>query len=146
MHARFNTASSPFVRLFLRLLGLSQVREKLYRAFTTRASSTSVGEEGKSLDNEPHIARILELKKTMAGLLGYDSYAEVSLASKVRVFLCFSVSLISLPSNLYCLPQCNLVKAGHCAFRRHGRLSLLLSPQGNCGRFLLCRGVWRGAV
>eukprot|EP00752_Nemacystus_decipiens_P012062 g10693.t1 len=61
-----------------------EVREKLYRAFTTRASSTSVGEEGKSLDNEPHIARILELKKRMAGLLGYDSYAEVSLASKVR--------------------------------------------------------------
>eukprot|EP00903_Cladosiphon_okamuranus_P008310 g7994.t1 len=60
-----------------------EVREKLYRAFTTRASSTSVGEGGKSLDNEPHIARILELKKTMAGLLGYDSYAEVSLASKM---------------------------------------------------------------
>lgn len=60
-----------------------QVREKLYRAFTTRASSVSVGEDGKSLDNEPHIARVLELKKTMAGLLGYGSYAEVSLASKV---------------------------------------------------------------
>ncbi|CAN0415429.1 unnamed protein product [Pylaiella littoralis] len=60
-----------------------EVREKLYRAFTTRASSASVGEDGKSLDNEPHIARILELKKTMAGLLGYGSYAEVSLASKM---------------------------------------------------------------
>lgn len=59
------------------------MREKLYRAFTTRASSVSVGEDGKSLDNEPHIARVLELKKTMAGLLGYGSYAEVSLASKV---------------------------------------------------------------
>lgn len=61
------------------------VREKMYRAFTTRASSSSQGEGGKSLDNEPHIARVLELKKKMAGLLGYGSYAEVSLASKVDV-------------------------------------------------------------
>lgn len=62
------------------------VREKLYRAFTTRASSSGgAGEGGKSLDNEPHIARVLELKKKMAGLLGYGSYAEVSLASKVCV-------------------------------------------------------------
>ena len=62
------------------------VREKLYRAFTTRASSASpAGEGGKSLDNEPHIARVLELKKSMAGLLGYGSYAEISLASKVCV-------------------------------------------------------------
>ncbi|CAN0283856.1 unnamed protein product, partial [Ectocarpus sp. 4 AP-2014] len=60
-----------------------EVREKVYRAFTTRASSVSVGEDGKSLDNEPHIARVLELKKTMASLLGYGSYAEVSLASKM---------------------------------------------------------------
>ncbi|CAN0358809.1 unnamed protein product, partial [Ectocarpus sp. 6 AP-2014] len=60
-----------------------EVREKVYRAFTTRASSVSVGEDGKSLDNEPHIARVLELKKTMANLLGYGSYAEVSLASKM---------------------------------------------------------------
>ena len=67
------------------------VREKLYRAFTTRASSASPpGEGGKSLDNEPHIARVLELKKSMASLLGYGSYAEISLASKVRgiVFVC----------------------------------------------------------
>lgn len=92
-------------------LHFPQVREKLYRAFTTRASSTSVGEEGKSLDNEPHIARILELKKTMAGLLGYDSYAEVSLASKVRArgFVC--ASLIFVPSNSS-LSQRNVVKSG----------------------------------
>lgn len=77
------------------------MREKLYRAFTTRASSTSVGEGGKSLDNQPHIARILELKKKMAGLLGYDSYAEVSLASKVRArlfFLSLSDGLIATAS------------------------------------------------
>ncbi|CAN0480415.1 unnamed protein product, partial [Discosporangium mesarthrocarpum] len=54
------------------------LREKLYRAFTTRASGE--GEEGS---NEAIIERVLELRKCMAGMLGYGSYAEVSLTSKV---------------------------------------------------------------
>lgn len=59
-----------------------EIREKLYRAYTTRASSFSPKEADKTLDNEPHIARILQLKRAMAKLLGYNTYAEVSLASK----------------------------------------------------------------
>lgn len=59
------------------------VREKLYRAFVTRASSLGSSPDGKLLDNEPLIARILELKKRKAELLGYKSYAEVSLVQKV---------------------------------------------------------------
>lgn len=79
-----------------------QAREKLFRAYTTRASSlsggtaASVAEEagagaGDGTDsdsengnnNEPLIERILELRKSMADLLGYGSYAECSIASKV---------------------------------------------------------------
>jgi len=52
------------------------LREKLYRAYIARASD---GE----LDNAPLIDRILELRVEMAGLLGFESYAEVSLASKM---------------------------------------------------------------
>ncbi|CAM9448036.1 unnamed protein product [Phaeothamnion confervicola] len=52
------------------------VREKLYRAHITRASSGDV-------DNRPIIARILALRQEMAGLLGFSSFAEVSLASKM---------------------------------------------------------------
>ena len=52
------------------------LREKLYRTFISRAST---GE----LDNNPLIERILELRREKAQLLGFNSYAELSLASKM---------------------------------------------------------------
>jgi len=51
-------------------------REQLYRAYISRASS---GE----LDNMPLIERILALRSETATLLGYESYAALSLASKM---------------------------------------------------------------
>jgi len=53
-----------------------ELREKLYKAFISRAST---GE----LDNTPLIERILELRKEKAMLLGFNSYAELSLAKKM---------------------------------------------------------------
>ncbi len=52
------------------------LRQKLYKAHITRAS------EG-DLDNNPLIVRILELRQELADLLGFGSYAELSLASKM---------------------------------------------------------------
>ena len=52
------------------------LREKLYKAFISRASTGD-------LDNTPLIDRILELRKEEAILLGFNSYAELSLASKM---------------------------------------------------------------
>jgi oligopeptidase A len=52
------------------------LREQLYKAYITRASS---GE----LDNNPLIIRTLELRQEFAGLLGFKTYAELSLASKM---------------------------------------------------------------
>ncbi|PSN78038.1 peptidase M3, partial [filamentous cyanobacterium CCP4] len=52
------------------------LREQLYRAFVTRAS------EG-DLDNSPNIEKILELRHEMANLLGYGTYADLSLARKM---------------------------------------------------------------
>ena len=52
------------------------LREKLYKAFISRASSGD-------LDNSPIIERILQLKKEKAQILGFNSYAELSLASKM---------------------------------------------------------------
>jgi len=52
------------------------LREKLYKAFVSRASQ---GE----WDNTPLIERILELRKEKAMLLGFESYAQLSLASKM---------------------------------------------------------------
>ncbi len=52
------------------------LREKLYKAFISRASS---GE----LDNTQIIERILQLRQEEANILGFNSYAELSLASKM---------------------------------------------------------------
>jgi len=50
-------------------------RETLYRAFVTRASSGG-------LDNTPLLERILVLKREMANLLNYPTYADLSLSNK----------------------------------------------------------------
>lgn len=63
------------------------LREKMYRAYVTRASelgpSGQTSDSTPDLDNTPLIARILELRKEEAQLLGFDCYAEVSLATKM---------------------------------------------------------------
>jgi oligopeptidase A len=52
------------------------IREQLYRAYATRASS---GE----LDNSPIIKRTLQIKYEMAKMLNYESHAHKSLAAKM---------------------------------------------------------------
>ncbi|MFM7384078.1 MAG: M3 family metallopeptidase [Microcystaceae cyanobacterium] len=53
-----------------------ELREKLYRAFVSRAA-------GGEWDNNPLIEQILELRREQAQILGYSTYAEVSLARKM---------------------------------------------------------------
>ncbi|KIO49350.1 M3 family metallopeptidase [Nitrosospira sp. NpAV] len=55
------------------------LREKMYRAYSTRASELDKVE----WDNTPLINKILELRKEEARMLGFDCYAEVSLATKM---------------------------------------------------------------
>ncbi|NLQ05340.1 M3 family metallopeptidase [Cylindrospermopsis raciborskii] len=52
------------------------LREKLYKAYISRAASGN-------LDNNPLIQEILGLRQEMAGLLGFENYAQLSLASKM---------------------------------------------------------------
>lgn len=52
------------------------LRERLYRAYIARAAS---GEH----DNTPLLLRILRLRREQARLLGFSTYAELSLASKM---------------------------------------------------------------
>jgi oligopeptidase A len=70
------TLDMPCYVPFLRHAQRRDLREKLYRAFITRASS---GE----LDNAPLIEQILALRKQQAALLGFETYAELSLARKM---------------------------------------------------------------
>jgi oligopeptidase A len=63
------------------------LRETMYRAYSTRASEirSPAPQTGSAadLDNTPLIEKILELRKEEAQLLGFDCYAEVSLATKM---------------------------------------------------------------
>ncbi len=70
------TLDSPSFVPFMEHGARRDLREKLYRAFISRAAS---GE----FDNTPLLSRILALRLEEARLLGYESYAELSLASKM---------------------------------------------------------------
>ena len=60
----------------------STLREKLYRAYVTRASDQAVGDAAR-FDNSPLIQDILALRREEAQLLGYTNFAEVSLVPKM---------------------------------------------------------------
>ena len=70
------TLDSPSFAPFMEHSQRRDLREALYRAFISRASS---GAE----DNTPLISQILQLRQEKAALLGYHTYAELSLASKM---------------------------------------------------------------
>ncbi len=70
------TLDMPCYIPFLRHAQRRDLREKLYRAFITRASS---GE----LNNAPLIEKILGFRKQKAELLGFENYADLSLARKM---------------------------------------------------------------
>jgi len=57
-----------------------ELRRTLHRAFSTRASALGIKPEW---DNGPLVDRILRLRKEGAALLGYHSFAEVSLVPKM---------------------------------------------------------------
>ena len=70
------TLDYPSYIPFMKYATSSELREKLYKAFLSRASS---GE----FDNRSNIDRILELRKEKANILGFNTFAELSLARKM---------------------------------------------------------------
>lgn len=58
-----------------------EIRQKMYTAYVTRASET--GPDGGKWDNSNIICEILELRKELANLLGFDNYAQYSLETKM---------------------------------------------------------------
>ncbi|WOT05374.1 oligopeptidase A [Shewanella youngdeokensis] len=58
-----------------------ELREECYRAFVTRASDQ--GPNAGKFDNGPLMDEILALRHELANLLGFDSYADKSLATKM---------------------------------------------------------------
>ncbi len=70
------TLEGPILVPFLEHCRRRDLREELYRAFINRAA------EGE-LDNSEIIVRTLQLRRESAQLLGYKTYAQVSLADKM---------------------------------------------------------------
>ena len=70
------TLDYPSYIPFMKYATNRELREKLYKAFVSRAS------EGE-LDNRGNIDRILELRKEKAQILGFANFAELSLARKM---------------------------------------------------------------
>ena len=60
----------------------SSLREKLYRAYVTRASDQAEA-DGQQYDNRPIIEELLALRHEEAQLLGYANFGEVSLVPKM---------------------------------------------------------------
>jgi oligopeptidase A len=59
------------------------LRERMYRAFTTRASELLADGSKMDWNNTPLMSRILKLRAEEAQMLGFTNYAELSLASKM---------------------------------------------------------------
>ncbi len=70
------TLDAPSYIPFMQYAEARDLRERMYRAFVTRASSGA-------LDNTPVIEELLRLRHEAATLLGFANYAEYSLATKM---------------------------------------------------------------
>ena len=74
------TLQAPSYMPVMQYANNQALRERMYRAYVTRASELGANAEW---DNGAVIKRILALRKASAILLGYNNYAEVSLAAKM---------------------------------------------------------------
>ncbi|RQM18132.1 hypothetical protein DD237_000179 [Peronospora effusa] len=70
------TLDPPSYVQFMKYAANRSLREKLYRAYATRAS-------GGSFDNEDIIDELLRIRQEIANLLGFTSFAEVSISKKM---------------------------------------------------------------
>ena len=73
------TLHAPCYGPVLQFCDSRPLRERMYRAYATRASEFGKAE----WDNGPLIDKILALRDEEAAMLGYPSYADVSLATKM---------------------------------------------------------------
>ncbi|ETP32062.1 hypothetical protein F442_19151 [Phytophthora nicotianae P10297] len=70
------TLDPPSYVQFMKYSANRSLRKTLYRAYATRAS-------GEAFDNEGIILELLEIRQQIANLLGFNSYAEVSISKKM---------------------------------------------------------------
>ena len=79
------TLHAPSYQPIMQYADNRELRRKMYKAYSTRASEIEISidtcsNHGTDWDNTPLIKKILKLRKEEALLLGFNNYAEVSLA------------------------------------------------------------------
>lgn len=77
------TLKAPCYMPIMQFATNALLRERLYKAYATRASELSEGAEVSSRDNSTIITELLALKHEQAQLLGFPHHAAVSLATKM---------------------------------------------------------------
>lgn len=75
------TLEIPYYLPIMQYASRRSLREQMYRAYSTRASDQ--GPNADTFDNGPLIDQTLTLRAELAQLLGYSSYAEMSLVPKM---------------------------------------------------------------
>jgi oligopeptidase A len=76
------TLKMPCYLPVMQFAARSDLREKLYRAYVTRASDQAEG-DARKFDNSALIGEILALRREEAQLLGYANFGEVSVVPKM---------------------------------------------------------------
>ncbi len=77
------TLKAPCYMPVMQFATQSALRERLYKAYATRASDVPEGVDAQLRDNSAIITELLALKHEQAQLLGFKHHAEVSLATKM---------------------------------------------------------------
>ena len=75
------TLDIPSYLPFMTYVENRDLRKQMYEAYATRASD--IGPNAHKWDNQENIDNILRLRHELAQLLGYESYAHLSLATKM---------------------------------------------------------------
>ena len=75
------TLDAPSFMAIMMYADNRELREEMYQAFTTRASNQ--GPDAGKFDNTDKIEEILQHRLAMAELLGFENYAELSIADKM---------------------------------------------------------------
>ncbi len=73
------TLKAPSYSAFMRYSPVRRLREKLYRAYCTRAS----GFGDARRDNTKVITRIMQLRQKQSQMLGYDNYCQMALSRRM---------------------------------------------------------------
>ena len=106
------TLDLPSFLSFMQHATRRDLREEVYRAYITRAS------EGEG-DNLPLICRILSLRKEQAAMLGFETYADMSLARKMAPDVAGIETLLTTIRDAATEPALNdLIELGDLAVSR----------------------------